>query len=169
MKSNIVRTLGRLLFLSLFQVLILNNIQLFGYLNPYLYVLFILTLHPSTSRINLLLWGVASGLIIDVFENSGGAHMSATLLIAFIRPYILNFTYPRAQEELNKVNMWTMGSSRFFTFISISVFIHHFWLFYIEAFSISEVLSILTRTFISVPITLLMIYIMQLFVYREEL
>lgn len=168
MMSDILRWVGRLLFLSLFQVFILNNIQLYGYLNPYLYVLFILTLPPNIGRINLLIWGFVSGMIIDIFENSGGVHTSATLLLAYFRPFILNLTAPRADEELPRISLWTMGSTRFFTYITIGVFIHHLWLFAVEAFSIREVFSIFSRTFISVPITLLLIYIMQLFVYREE-
>ncbi|GGH65796.1 MAG: rod shape-determining protein MreD [Bacteroidetes bacterium] len=166
--SDTLRTIGRLLFLSLFQILILNHIQLSGYLNPYLYVLFVLTLPAGMSRTNLLFWGFASGLIIDIFENSGGAHASATLLLAYLRPTILRLTYPRADEDLSRVSLWTMGSSRFFTYVSIGIIVHHFWLFLMEAFRISEVLSVLSRTFISVPVTLVMIYITQLFVYREE-
>lgn len=166
--NDTIRIVGRLLFLTVFQVLILNHIQLFGYLNPYLYVLFVLTLPANTNRTNLLLWGFASGLLIDIFENSGGAHASAMLVLAFIRPFILKITYPRAEEDLPRVSLWTMGTGRFFTYITIGVFAHHLWLFAVEAFSIREVFSILSRTFISVPVTLLMIYIMQLFVYREE-
>lgn len=166
--TDAVRWVGRLLFLSFFQVFILNNIQLSGYMNPYLYVMFILILPASMGRISLLFWAFATGLIIDIFENSGGAHASAALALAYLRPFILRLTYPRPEEDLNRISLWTMGPSRFFTYMSIGVFIHHLWLFAVEAFSISEVFSILSRTFISVPVTLLMIYIVQLFVYREE-
>lgn len=167
MNSDNLKWIGRFAFLALFQIFILNNIQLFGYLNPYLYVLFILTLPARTNRVNLLFWAFALGWIIDIAENSGGIHLSATLTLAFIRPYLLGLVVA-SNKELERVNLWTLGASRFLTYVTVGVLVHHLWLFSLEAFSIREVVSIMTRTLVSVPITLLMIYILQLFVYREE-
>lgn len=168
MTSNVLRYGGRFLFLTAFQVLILNNIQLFGYLNPYLYILFVLVLPPNINRSLLLLLAFLSGWTIDIFENSGGIHASASVFIAFIRPTLLRYIVPRVGSELDRISLWGMGGGRFFTYIGTSVLLHHLWLFSLEAFALREVFSILSRTFISVPITMLMIYITQLFVYREE-
>lgn len=167
MRTDMLKWIGRFAFLALFQVFILNNIQLFGYLNPYLYVLFILILPADTNRFYSLLWAFALGWTIDIAENSGGIHLSATLTLAFIRPYLLRLV-SSSNKELDRISLWTLGPSRFFTYVTVGVFIHHCWLFGLEAFSVREVVSIMTRTLVSVPITLLMIYIAQLFVYREE-
>lgn len=168
MMNDGLRWVGRFVFLALFQIFILNNIQLAGYLNPYLYVLFILSLPANTNRFYLLLWAFAMGLLIDIAENSGGVHISASLTLAFIRPYLYRFVVPPSQQELNRISLWTMGPTRFFTYVTLGVFIHHLWLFSVEAFSFREIFSIFSRTLVSAPITLLMIYITQLFVYREE-
>ncbi len=168
MMNDNLRLIGRFAFLAFFQVFILNNIQLAGYLNPYLYVLFILSLPTSQSRLNVLLWAFAMGFVIDVMENSGGAHTSASLTLAFIRPYLLRFVLPGSEQNIGRINLWTMGTTKFFTYSSLGVVIHHLWLFSLEAFRISELIPILSRTLVSAPITLLLIYITQLFVYREE-
>lgn len=168
MENNSLRIVGRFIFLALFQILILNNIQLAGYLNPYLYILFILSLPASTSRMNLLLWAVAMGLVIDISQNSGGVHMSATLTLAYIRPFLIRFVVPATLKDSNSLSLWAIGGGKFFTYAALGVLIHHLWLFSLEAFRISEALSILSRTFVSAPVTLVMIYITQLFVYREE-
>lgn len=163
-----IRFAGRFLFLTAFQIFILNNIQLFGYANPYLYVLFLLVLPANIGRVNLLLLGALSGWVLDIFENSGGIHTSAMLTLALLRPYILRFVIPRAEEDLSRISLWTMGGGRFFSYMGIAVLIHHLWLFGMEAFSLREIFSVLSRTLVSAPLTLVMIYITQLFVYREE-
>ncbi|NVK04480.1 MAG: rod shape-determining protein MreD [Flavobacteriia bacterium] len=168
MMSENLRWIGRFVFLVLFQVFILNNIQLAGYLNPYLYVLFILSLPTNISRSNLLFVAFALGFTIDIFENSGGAHTSATLTLAFLRPFIIRFVMPATEQNMGRVNLWTMGTGRFFTYSTLGVLIHHLWFFSLEAFRVSELIPILSRTLVSAPITLLLIYITQLFVYREE-
>lgn len=168
MRSDNLRWVGRFVFLALFQVFILNNIQLAGYMNPYLYVLFILSLPTSISRSNLLFVAFAMGLTIDIFENSGGAHTSATLTLAFLRPFLIRFVMPATEQNMARVNLWTMGTGRFFTYSTLGVVAHHLWLFSLEAFRVSELIPILSRTLVSAPITLLLIYITQLFVYREE-
>ena len=50
MINEVVGNTLRFIFLVLLQVLILNNIQLSGYLNPFLYVLFILMLPFETPK-----------------------------------------------------------------------------------------------------------------------
>ena len=45
-----VRNIIRFVFLVLLQVLILNNIQFSGYINPYFYIYFILLLPFDTPR-----------------------------------------------------------------------------------------------------------------------
>lgn len=50
----ILRHLFRFLLLTAIQVLVLNNVQLGTFINPFLYVLFILTLQVEYSRLGLL-------------------------------------------------------------------------------------------------------------------
>ena len=56
-------------FLVLLQVLVLNNIQLSGYINPYFYVLFILLLPFETANWLLLILAFALGISIDVLSR----------------------------------------------------------------------------------------------------
>ena len=72
--------------LVLVQVLVLNNIHFMGYINPYVYVLFILLLPVRFSRLFTLILAFALGLIIDAFSNTYGIHAFSTVLIAFLRP-----------------------------------------------------------------------------------
>ena len=83
-QKNIIR------FITLFalQILIFNNIPIFGYSIPYVYVIFILLLPFEINKVFLLILGFISGIIIDFSTNSPGVHASATLTLAFARPNI---------------------------------------------------------------------------------
>ena len=80
-----------LLFIILIvaQLLIFNNIEFSGYVNPYVYILFIILLPFETPKVLLLVLAFLMGLIIDLFLGTPGVHTSATVLMAFFRPFIL--------------------------------------------------------------------------------
>jgi rod shape-determining protein MreD len=150
------------------QVLILNNVELLGYMNPYLYLIFLLILPADLGRNTLLLIAFFLGLSIDLFENSGGLHTSATLLVAFLRPALYRWVAGPSNTELERFNIKTLGTGRFLLLAAIAVFIHHFWLFLLEAFNLHDLLQVVKRTFFSGLFTLLLIYLTQLLVYRRE-
>ena len=67
----------RFLLLVLVQVLLLNQINLFGYVNPYLYLLFII-IYPFTGNKSLLIFlSFLLGLFVDFFSDSGGIQEEA--------------------------------------------------------------------------------------------
>lgn len=166
MKDVLNYTLLYVLLVAL-QVFILNNIALAGYMNPYLYVVFILLLPATIDRALLLLIGFALGFTIDIFENSGGLHASATTTIAFVRPLLFRFFTGSGAVEIERINTQTLGIGRFMSLAAIAVFIHHFWLFMAESFALSYILLVLKRTLLSGLFTLLLVYIMQILVYRK--
>ena len=156
------------ILLLAFQVLILNNVELAGYMNPYLYIIFILILPANMNRIALMLIAFAMGFFIDIFENSGGLHASASVLLAFIRPYLFALIAGPGSTEIERMNIRTLGVGRFMVLAAIAVFIHHFWMFFIESFSFRNLLQVIIRTFLSGLFTLFLIYLAQLLVYRKE-
>ena len=68
-------------FLLLLQVLILNNINLFGKINPYLYIAFIFLFPLNENRFSFLALSFILGLCIDFFSDMGGIHAFSTLFI----------------------------------------------------------------------------------------
>lgn len=164
---SVFRYIVQFFLLVAFQVLVLNNIEIAGYMNPYLYVVFILILPADINRNLLLLIGFILGLSIDVFEQSGGIHASATVLVAFLRPGLFKLMAGPANQEIERMNIQTLGQVRFIVLAAIVVFVHHFWLFTLEAFSWRELLQVIQRTFFSGIFTLILIYLAQILVYRK--
>ncbi|MGE0636749.1 MAG: rod shape-determining protein MreD [Bacteroidia bacterium] len=158
----LTRNALRFVFLIFFQVLILNNVQLGGFINPYLYVLFILMLPVETPGWMLLLLAFAIGLGVDLFENTAGMHASASVFMAFCRPYLLNMIAPREGfDRGTKLTIQKFGVPWFLTYAGILIVLHHLALFYLEIFRLSAFFSTLLRVLLSSVFTLGLVVITQ--------
>lgn len=158
MGNNYIKNIARFVALVLFQVLVLNQMNLGGYINPYVYILFILLLPVFVNRSILLLLAFLTGLTIDFFGNTLGLHAAATVLMAFARPGILRVFFKHldfvAGEEPN-INRLKPGG--YLKYVLVMVFIHHSALFFLEVFSFDGFLSTLYRIIISTLVTTLVI------------
>ncbi len=156
------------ILLVFLQVFILNNIQFSGYINPYIYVLFILALPFETPKWVLLIIAFALGLMIDLFSSTVGMHSSATVFMAFLRPYILKVISPRdgyESETLPQLRYY--GASWFIRYSAILIFSHHTFLFFIEVFRFSSFFATFARVFLSSIFTIILVLISQYF-YRKD-
>ncbi|MFI5163774.1 MAG: rod shape-determining protein MreD [Bacteroidia bacterium] len=164
MINEVTRNILRFLFLVLFQVLILNNIELNGYLNPFLYVLFILMLPFQTPGWAVLVLAFVLGISVDMFSDTGGLHAAASVLMAFLRQPILKLISPRdGYDVVQKPTIQQFGLGWFFSYAGILVFLHHFVLFYMEAFHFADFFSTFFRVVLSSLFTLTLIFISQFF------
>lgn len=118
------------------QLLIVNNIQINSYINPYMYILFIFILPFDINKSLLLLIGFFTGLSVDIFSNTFGIHAAATSLLAFIRPTLLSLISTREAYEAGSypsINLY--GFTWFIKYIAIGTLIHHTALFILEIFN----------------------------------
>jgi len=156
------------IILVFLQVFILNNIQFSGYINPYIYVLFILILPFEIPKWFLLVVAFVLGLTIDLFSGTIGMHSSATVIMAFFRPYILEIISPRdgyESETLPQLRYY--GASWFIRYSVILILIHHFFLFYIEVFRFTHFFATFARAILSSIFTIILVLISQYF-YRKD-
>jgi rod shape-determining protein MreD len=150
------------IFLILLQVLLFNNIQFSGYVNPYIYLLFILLLPVEIPAWLLLLLSFATGLTVDIASGTLGMHASATLLAGFTRPYILRITSPRDGYEPGvSPSMAYYGIRWFLIYASIMVVIHHLALFYLEVFRLADFFRTMLRVILSSLFSLAFIALLE--------
>ncbi len=169
MISIIPRYLFNFFFFVLLQVLILNKMEFSGYLNPYLYVIFILTLPFETPRWLLLVLAAILGLSVDMFSNSTGMHMAATLVLAYVRPFFLERFAPRDNYESGTFPLPSYyGFAWFLKYAATLVLIHHLFYFVIESFSIENFVRIMVKTLGSTVFTLIIMGITLLFTYQKK-
>jgi hypothetical protein len=98
------------------------------------------------------------GITIDTFEDSGGINAAACVVIAYIRPIILRFSFGVSYDyQTVKLSNTPYGAR--FGYILILVFVHHFILFTLEMFDFSHIFLILKKTLLSGIFTVLLILI----------
>jgi rod shape-determining protein MreD len=155
-----------LIFIVLFllQVLLFNNIRFSGYVNPFVYVMFILLLPVEMPSWLLLILSFFTGLTMDLFSGTPGMHTSATVLAGFVRPFVLRIISPRdGYEPGTDPSMLAYGFKWFLLYASTVIVIHHFALFYLEVFRFTDFLRTLLRiilsSFFSISFIILMEYI----------
>ena len=164
----IARNILRFIVVVAFQVLVMDNVMLNGYMVPYVYLLFILLMPFETPRWIVLLSGFALGLTIDLWEHTPGMHTAATVLIAFIRPYFLSLMSPRdGYEPETFPRIYYYGFAWFLKYTFLMVFIHHLVLFYLEVFQLQNFLSTLSRVILSTILSASTIVLSQFFVFRK--
>ena len=154
MNSTLLVNIFRFVLLLAVQIIIFNNMNFFGYISPFPYMLFIILYPVNGNKSGLLTASFLLGLIIDMFSNSGGIHTTACIILAYFRPYIFKFSFGLSYEY-QTVKLNDVLTPERFSFILISVVIHHFILFILEAFQFSLILDVLLRTLLSTVFTIL--------------
>jgi len=160
MNNIVVKNIVRFLLLLAIQVLLLNKMNFFGFIIPFVYVLFIILLPLRTNKLLLLFMAFIIGFSIDFFGSTPGLHSSATLLLAFFRPGVLKLFFGNiefVQDE--EPNITKLGFFGFFRYALLLVLIHHFALFMLETLSFSKILIVLKTTIFNSFATMLLIYI----------
>src|SRR5690625_9365 len=99
--SNIVTQVFRFIILLAIQTLIMNNIHLFGYSSPFIYIIFLIGFPLNTNKNLLIVLGFLLGLSMDIYSNTGGVHAGACVLIAYLRPFLLKFSFGISFEHNN--------------------------------------------------------------------
>lgn len=152
---------ARFVVLVLVQVLIFNHIDFMGYINPYVYVLFVLLYPANNNRTLFIFLAFLLGLCVDVFSDSGGVHAAACLTIAYIRPVFLKFSFGTVYDYQSiKFDQIDFGNK--LTYFSALVFIHHLIMFSLEIFNISKIILILEKTLFSGIFTILLCLIITI-------
>ena len=154
MNSALLGNIARFILLLVAQVLIFNRIDLFGFINPFPYVLFIILYPVNGNKSGLLAASFLLGLLMDMFWNSGGVHAAACLVLAYYRPVIFKFSFGLSYEY-QTVRLNDVVTPERFSFLLIAIVLHHFVLFVLEVFKVSFLWDILVRTVLSTIFTII--------------
>lgn len=168
MINSILRFVLIFIVLILLQVLVFNNIQFSGYVNPYIYIMFILLLPVEIPAWLLLLFSFTTGIIVDLFSGSPGMHASATVLAGFVRPYVLRIISPRdGYESRSEPSMMNYGFRWFLIYTVLIVFVHHTALFYLEVFRFADFFRTMLRVLLSTIFTVTFIVLIEFYRSRR--
>lgn len=158
----------RFLLLVLTQVLLFNQLNFFGFINPVIYILFLYWYPIKDNRALFIFLSFLLGFIIDIFSDTLAIHAASTVTIAYLRPTIMRFVFGVNYEFQNfKINQSTRAQQ--ITFLALLILLHHIVFFSLEIFSLMNLLLILKKTVFTFCGTLVMtLLVSALFSTKKE-
>ncbi|MBB5397520.1 rod shape-determining protein MreD [Mucilaginibacter sp. AK015] len=169
MSRIILINLSRFVILVLLQVFLLKNISLYNLAVPYLYILFILLLPFETPNLVLFALAFILGLTIDAFYDTPGLHAAACTLLAFVRILFISITVQKdGFDNEPEPTLSIMGFTWFFTYALVLTLFHHFFLFNLEVFRLSEITYTLSRFLLSSIFTVFLMLVSGLLFFRKK-
>jgi hypothetical protein len=162
--GNIVVQLLRFAVYVLVQVLIVSRLPaLFDVGWCLFYIGFLLFLPIATPIVPLLLLSFLTGFTMDLFYDTGGVHAVATVLLGYLRPWVLRLLTPRdGYDAADSANIHQMGWQWFVVYVGVLVLVHHFAFFFLELGSLRTFGLTLVKIVVSTLFTGLTMLIIQL-------
>jgi hypothetical protein len=168
--SDLVRNTIRFALFILLQVYLLNKIPfLHQFIAPYLYYLFILWLPFSITRMGLLIIGFITGITLDFFMMTPGLHAAACVLIAYLRPFIINVLAPKdiTGFSYREPSPRAMGWTPYLVYILVLTLFHHAYMVLLEWLSFGSILHFIIKVFATTGISMLLILTTELLFPRR--
>jgi len=151
------KQIGRYLLIMVLQVLLFDQLQLWGACHPYIYVLCLLMMPITLTHSADMLIGACVGFIMDIFCNSLGVHMAACILLMYIRPYLIGVIVNDKDRLNEQISLHAIGMEALLKYTVIMVLIHHLTVFSLAAWSWSHMGFVLLETIVSSTITILLV------------
>lgn len=156
----------RYVIVMILQVLLFDQLQLWGACHPYIYVLCLLMMPITLPHSASMIIGAAAGLVMDVFCNSLGVHMAACILLMFLRPYLIGAIVNDKDRLNEQISSRAIGTEALIKYVVIGVLIHHLTVFSLAAWSFSHIWFVLLETLVSSIVTILIIIGYNVMSYR---
>jgi rod shape-determining protein MreD len=169
--SVFAKNIIRFIFFILFQVFVLDKIHLHQMITPYIYFMFILWLPFNMNRSMQMIIAFILGFTLDSFRHHPGFHTAACVLIAYIRPFLINLLIPQegADSNYEEPSIRSLGGLIPYLFYTgVLSFLHNGWLFLLEAWQFGNVWYFLVKTFLSTAVCILLILVTELIFTRKQ-
>ena len=167
--SNLLKNIIRFVLFILVQAFVLQKIPaLHQFVKPWLYFLFILWLPFSVSRLGLLLIAFVFGLAMDYFTNTPGLHAAPCVLIAYVRPFIINFLLPQEKTEFSyaEPSIKSLGFAPYFIYAFLLTLLHNAYIILFEWLHF-DFLYFIAKLGATTGVSLLMIFITEMLFPRK--
>ena len=147
----------------------LKNISVYNLSTPYIYILFILLLPFETPNFLLFVLAFIIGITVDAFYDTPGLHTAACVLLAFVRIVFISLTVQKdGFDNEPEPTLSIMGFRWFFIYVLVLTFFHHFFLFSLETFDLSELQFTIGRVVLSSLFTVFLILISGLLFFKRK-
>ena len=144
------------------QVFLFNNLNLSVYINPLVYVAFILLLPMELAPIWVLLLGFLTGAATDMMVGTAGLNTIASLFTAFARRQTMMLMIGKETVGEGGIPCSArIGFGKFVRYASVAVLLHCLIFFTFESLTFRFFHLTLLKTVLSTLVTLVLIYFSQ--------
>jgi membrane-associated HD superfamily phosphohydrolase len=142
------------------QIFVFDSIRVSVYFSPLAYIAFVALLPVGARPVAVLLLGFATGLFVDFFEGTGGAHTAATLITAYLRRWMMILTMGRetVEEEKAMPSAKLLGGMKFLRYAALVAGFHCLVYFSLEALTWNNYGLVLVKSLVSGAFTLLAVW-----------
>lgn len=155
--DKVIRYTMMFIVLVLLQAVLFGNIDYFGFICPYVYVLFFLALPIGFNQYGAMGLAFFMGLLIDVFSSTPGVHIASTVLLAFVRDYWIGFVLPHNELGHVEPSINKLGFTNFIKYSLPLVLAHHLILFFAESWSFVDAWFAIVKAIANAVVTMLLI------------
>ena len=131
--------------LLLLQMWVFDHINLFGFSNPFLYLILLITYRLDLNQFTFIFVGFIIGFTLDLLTQTAGAHAIACVTIAFLRPMIARFSLGVNYDQPNAIYNGTLWTNRIL-YLFMMIFIHQLIFSSVAYFSLSHLWKITKLT-----------------------
>lgn len=163
--SEPVKQIFRFILFILVQALVLSHMPtVHRFITPYIYFLFILWLPFYSHRIWVMIISFITGFTLDLFTKTPGLHASACLVIALLRPGLINLLIPRETKELTlgSPGIKSMGFASYAVYVVVLTLFHHGWLILLEQMQFGSLTTYFGKLLFSSVVSLVLILITEM-------
>ncbi len=168
--STLVKNIVRFILFILVQAFVLDKVPpLHQFVKPYLYFLYILWLPFSIPRLGQMIIAFVFGLSMDYFSGTPGLHAAPCVLIAYVRPFLLNILLPQEKTEMSyaEPSIRSLGFAPYSIYVLLLTFVHHTYLVLIEWLQFGNFLFFVSKVTATTAISLLLIFVTEMLFYRK--
>ncbi|HYK47760.1 MAG TPA: rod shape-determining protein MreD [Parafilimonas sp.] len=168
--SALLRNIIRFVLFILVQVYIFNKVPpVHQFVKPYIYFLFILWLPFNMGRAAQMLVAFIFGLTFDYFSGTPGLHAAPCVLIAYLRPFLLNLLIPQETTQLSfaEPSVKSMGWGSYATYVLLLTFMHTALLVFIEWMEFGDFLYFIGKVTATTLLSLILIFITEMIFPRK--
>ena len=169
--NDLLKNTFRFFAFILVQVYVLHKVPpLHRFIVPYIYFLYVLWLPFSLGRTWLMIVAFVYGLSLDYFLLTPGLHAAACVLIAYVRPFLVNILIRQegAEQSYGAPSIHSMGLAPYSLFVLILTLLHHGYLVFLEWMDFGNFWYFLGKVGATTAVSLLLILITELLFYRKE-
>lgn len=146
---NGVKHILRLAIAFFLQIFLVNNLQLLGVCQPFIYIVFLLMLPKTMPYAVDLLIGAAVGLAMDLFCDSLGVHMAACIFIMYLRRKMICNLILDHDRLHGEISSHTIGMQAFLKYAILLIIFMHVVVFFLSAWSFAHLGMTLLRIVVS--------------------